>query len=241
MIDPSVRPGGRRNASRRRRQPRRPSDHHDRSVAGNGDTPQSFGNLTTINLLPPVEAPTGFADLGVPERVDEGLSAPASPRRSRSRRRPSPSRSTGRDVCGRARTGSGKTLVLGVPMLARLEEGTEPRRAARAGAGADPRARASRRPTSSVPVAQATGRNVLAVYGGASRQQQIDERPGHRRHRRDTVAADRPPEAENEIDLADVKIVVLDEADRMADDGFTPQVEWILRTVHGAGRRCCSR
>ena len=34
---------------------------------------------------------------------------------------------------------------------------------------------------------------------------------------------------ENEIDLSAVQIVVLDEADRMADDGFTPQVEWILR------------
>jgi superfamily II DNA/RNA helicase len=39
---------------------------------------------------------------------------------------------------------------------------------------------------------------------------------------------------ENEIDLSAVHIVVLDEADRMADDGFTPQVEWILR--HCTGR-----
>jgi superfamily II DNA/RNA helicase len=33
----------------------------------------------------------------------------------------------------------------------------------------------------------------------------------------------------DEVSLADVDVVVLDEADRMADDGFTPQVEWILR------------
>jgi superfamily II DNA/RNA helicase len=38
---------------------------------------------------------------------------------------------------------------------------------------------------------------------------------------------------ENELDLDKVEIVVLDEADRMADDGFTPQVEWILRKVTG--------
>ena len=38
----------------------------------------------------------------------------------------------------------------------------------------------------------------------------------------------------NEVSLADVDVVVLDEADRMADDGFTPQVEWILR--HCTGR-----
>jgi superfamily II DNA/RNA helicase len=34
---------------------------------------------------------------------------------------------------------------------------------------------------------------------------------------------------ENELDLDQVEVVVLDEADRMADDGFTPQVEWIIR------------
>ena len=56
-------------------QPRRPTDHHDRSVTGNGDGGSSSGNLTTINLLPPVEAPTGFAALGVPERIDLGLAA----------------------------------------------------------------------------------------------------------------------------------------------------------------------
>jgi hypothetical protein len=38
---------------------------------------------------------------------------------------------------------------------------------------------------------------------------------------------------EDELDLSAIEIVVLDEADRMADDGFTPQVEWILRKVTG--------
>jgi superfamily II DNA/RNA helicase len=37
-----------------------------------------------------------------------------------------------------------------------------------------------------------------------------------------------------DIELSEVDVVVLDEADRMADDGFTPQVEWILR--HCTGR-----
>ena len=45
----------------------------------------------------------------------------------------------------------------------------------------------------------------------------------------------------DEVDLGTVQIVVLDEADRMADDGFTPQVEWILRHCTGRTRRCCSR
>jgi superfamily II DNA/RNA helicase len=37
----------------------------------------------------------------------------------------------------------------------------------------------------------------------------------------------------DEIDLSAVEVVVLDEADRMADDGFTPQVEWVLRRCTG--------
>ena len=39
----------------------------------------------------------------------------------------------------------------------------------------------------------------------------------------------------DEVALSEAQIVTLDEADRMADDGFTPQVEWILR--HCTGRR----
>jgi superfamily II DNA/RNA helicase len=79
------------------------------------------------------------------------------------------------------------------------------------------------------PVAQATSRVVLPVYGGASRQQQVDEL----KRGVDVVVAT-PLRLidllkENEIDLSGVTVLVLDEADRMADDGFTPQVEWILR------------
>jgi superfamily II DNA/RNA helicase len=74
---------------------------------------------------------------------------------------------------------------------------------------------------------------VLAVYGGASRDDQI-------------VALDKGVDIvvatplrlidlikAKEVDLEDIQCVVLDEADRMADEGFTPQVEWILRHVTG--------
>jgi superfamily II DNA/RNA helicase len=83
------------------------------------------------------------------------------------------------------------------------------------------------------PVAAGCNRTVLAVYGGASRHQQIDAL-----HRGVDVIVATPLRLidllkENELDLDKVEIVVLDEADRMADDGFTPQVEWILRKVTG--------
>jgi superfamily II DNA/RNA helicase len=84
------------------------------------------------------------------------------------------------------------------------------------------------------PVARAAGVTVLPVYGGASRHHQVDAL----RNGVELVVATPLRLIDlmksGEIDLADVQIVCLDEADRMADDGFTPQVEWILR--HCTGR-----
>src|SRR3954454_15636613 len=139
---------------------------------------------------------------------------------------------TGKDVCGRAKTGSGKTLAFGVPMLARLQGDGEPRRP-RGLVLVPTRELALQVSEVLAPVAIACGRTVLAVYGGASRNQQIDALEVGV----DVVVAtplrliDLLKEAE--LDLSAIEIVVLDEADRMADDGFTPQVEWILRHVTG--------
>ena len=58
----------RRGAPRRRRSRRRPSQNRD---GGHVNT----SKLTTTNVLPPVEAPTGFFELGVPARIDDGLAA----------------------------------------------------------------------------------------------------------------------------------------------------------------------
>ena len=141
-----------------------------------------------------------------------------------------PGRPHRRDVCGRAKTGSGKTLAFGVPMLARLAGPGEPRRP-RPGARAHPRAGAAggrgARP----------GRHRLRAHRARRLRRRLaaaaDRRAGDRGV--DVVVAT-PLRLidllkEDELDLDEVEIVVLDEADRMADDGFTPQVEWILRKV----------
>ena len=142
----------------------------------------------------------------------------------------------GRDVCGRARTGSGKTLAFGVPMLARLDGEAEACKPL--GLVLVPtRELALQVAEVLVPVAAGCGRTVLAVYGGASRHQQIDELKAGV----DVVVAT-PLRLidllkENELDLSEIQVLVLDEADRMADDGFTPQVEWILRKCTGTPRQ----
>jgi superfamily II DNA/RNA helicase len=184
-------------------------------------------------LDPDSYVPTGFVELGVPAEIDMGLAAAGFVAPFAIQTKAIPVALTGRDVCGRARTGSGKTLAFGVPMLARLSAGGAPRRP-RGLVLVPTRELALQVSEVLAPVAVACGRSVLAVYGGASRHQQIDALELGV----DVVVAT-PLRLidllkENELDLSDIEIVVLDEADRMADDGFTPQVEWILRKVTAA-------
>ena len=102
----------RRGAPRRRRRHRRPASRGTSRPAA----------LTTVAVLPPVEAPTGFAELGVPPRIDEGLAAAGFAQPFMIQTAAIPVAMAGRDVCGRARTGSGKTLAFGVPMLSRIDD-----------------------------------------------------------------------------------------------------------------------
>ncbi len=189
--------------------------------------------ITTVTALPPVDTPTGFADLGVPADVDAGLAAAGFAAPFAIQTEAIPVALEGRDVCGRAKTGSGKTLAFGVPMLARMSERAAPRRPL--GLVLVPTRELALQVAEVLePIAAHTGRKVLAVYGGASRHQQIE----HLDRGVELVVATPLRLIDllkaGEVDVSEVEVMVLDEADRMADDGFTPQVEWILR--HCTGR-----
>ncbi|MGB3054264.1 MAG: DEAD/DEAH box helicase [Acidimicrobiales bacterium] len=137
----------------------------------------------------------------------------------------------GRDVCGKAKTGSGKTLAFGLPVLQAVKK-AEARRP-RALILVPTRELATQVKDELGLIGQARDITVAAVYGGADIERQIRElqdgvevvaaTPG-----RMIDLIDR-----KEVDLVDVGVVVLDEADRMADMGFLPQVEWILRHIPG--------
>jgi superfamily II DNA/RNA helicase len=133
----------------------------------------------------------------------------------------------GRDVCGKAKTGSGKTLAFGLPIIERVGR-AEPRRP-KAIALVPTRELALQVHDELAPLAEQRDVRMLAIYGGANMERQIKmlakgvdfvvATPG-----RMIDLIER-----KEVSVADLEIVVLDEADRMADMGFLPQVEWILR------------
>jgi len=137
----------------------------------------------------------------------------------------------GRDVCGKAKTGSGKTLAFGLPVLERVKT-AEPRRP-RALILVPTRELAVQVKDELAPLGEARGTRVAAVYGGARMETQIKQLA-----RGVEVVVATPGRMidmieRKEIFLDDVDQVVLDEADRMADMGFLPQVEWILRHIPG--------
>lgn len=185
-------------------------------------------------MTAPIAETTSFAALGISPELCAALEsegfASAFPIQSIT----IPDVLAGRDVCGKAKTGQGKTLAFGTPMLDRIHPAAPGR----------PRAiilvptRELCQQVTDVlgPLAAALDRRVAAVYGGAPMDKQVQAlRDGCE------VVIATPGRLiahlqDGTVHLDDVDFVVLDEADRMADMGFLPQVEWILRHLPGGGR-----
>ncbi len=132
----------------------------------------------------------------------------------------------GRDVLGRAPTGSGKTLAFGIPMIMGLASAA-PRRP-RGLILSPTRELAEQIRRELAPLAQVRGRHILSIYGGVGFRDQVN---GLRNGADLLVAC--PGRLidlleQGELQLSDVDRVVVDEADRMADMGFLPQVREIL-------------
>ena len=135
----------------------------------------------------------------------------------------------GRDVCGKAETGSGKTLAFCVPLVARTAR-AEPGRP-QALVLVPTRELAMQVREVMRPLGLTAGLRITAVFGGTPIEGQIKSL----RRGADIVIA--TPGRLIDLgergvaSLASVQTVVLDEADRMVDMGFMPQVEWLLRRV----------
>jgi len=133
---------------------------------------------------------------------------------------------SGKDIQGSAPTGSGKTLAFGLPMLARV--GKADRKRPRALVLVPTRELAEQIRSDLAPLAAAVDRRIEAVYGGVGYGPQLNAL----RQGVDVLVAT-PGRLEDllergNVELASVDIVVIDEADRMADMGFLPAVRRIV-------------
>ena len=139
---------------------------------------------------------------------------------------------SGKDVCGKAKTGSGKTLAFGIPMIQNLNLDIKASSASlRVLILVPTRELAVQVSEELEPIADVRGLKIAAIYGGANIETQIKTiKKGL-----DVVAATPGRMIDllerNEVAVGGLEMVVIDEADRMADMGFLPQVEWILRKV----------
>jgi ATP-dependent RNA helicase RhlE len=135
----------------------------------------------------------------------------------------------GQDVLGIAQTGTGKTAAFVLPILQRLTQG--PRGRVRALIVAPTRELAEQTHQAIVDLGRNTRVRSVTVYGGVGKTPQVEALrrgveivvacPG----RLLDLAGDRS------IDLSNVEVLVLDEADRMCDMGFLPDIRRILKLV----------
>jgi superfamily II DNA/RNA helicase len=143
----------------------------------------------------------------------------------------------GRDILGRGRTGSGKTLGFSLPLAARLAGGHTMACRPRGLVLVPTRELASQVQAVLVPLARAMGLSVTSIFGGVSQHPQVAALRG----RADIVVAC-PGRLADLIEqghchLGDVEISVLDEADHMADLGFLPVVRRLLDSTPPEGQR----
>jgi superfamily II DNA/RNA helicase len=164
-----------------------------------------------------------FAGLGVSEPVAAALERRGLKRPFPVQRRVIPDALAGHDLLVQSPTGSGKSLAFGLPLVDRLRPGARPGALVLA-----PTRELARQIGEELrDVAQARGLSIGTVYGGA----------GIERQSRQAAAADvvvaTPGRLEDLLarrafTLAHVRILVLDEADRMVDMGFKPAVDRIV-------------
>ncbi|MCU1461564.1 MAG: helicase, superfamily [Acidimicrobiales bacterium] len=170
-----------------------------------------------------------FSDLGVAEDLTARLAAHHITTPFPIQADAIPAALAGRDVCGRAPTGSGKTLAFGLP-IAQLVRRAGPKRP-KALVLAPTRELAGQIHTELAPLLALRGRRAAAIYGGMPFAPQLKLiRKGV-----DVLIAcpGRLADLVNRGDviLDNVEIVVVDEADRMADMGFLPEVRRLLDRV----------
>ncbi|CAL9299443.1 DEAD/DEAH box helicase [Streptomyces sp. NPDC101145] len=178
-----------------------------------------------------------FADLGLPEGVvrklaQNGVTVPFPIQAATI-----PDALAGKDILGRGRTGSGKTLSFGLPLLATLATGRTEKKKPRGVILTPTRELAMQVADALQPYGDVLGLKMKVVCGGTSMGNQI-----YALERGVDVLVATPGRLRDIINrgacsLEQVQVAVLDEADQMSDLGFLPEVTELLDQVPAGGQR----
>ncbi|MGW2706130.1 DEAD/DEAH box helicase [Streptomyces sp. NPDC001340] len=180
---------------------------------------------------------TTFADLGLPEGIVRKLAQNGVTTPFPIQAATIPDALAGKDILGRGRTGSGKTLSFGLPTLATLASGRTQKHKPRAVILTPTRELAMQVADALQPYGDVLGLKMKVVCGGTSMGNQI-----YALERGVDILVATPGRLRDIINrgacsLEDVQIAVLDEADQMSDLGFLPEVTELLDQVPAGGQR----
>jgi ATP-dependent RNA helicase DeaD len=176
-------------------------------------------------------APASFAALGLCREIVDAVSVLGYEEPTPVQRETIPLLLTGRDLLGQAETGTGKTAAFALPMLQRIKE---------ANAGARQTSGLVLVPTRELAMqvaeavhkyAKSVGLSVLPLYGGAPMHHQITAL-----QRGAQVVVATPGRAldhmrRSTLQLGELRVLVLDEADEMLDMGFAEDLDAILKAT----------
>ncbi|SCD37459.1 DEAD/DEAH box helicase, partial [Streptomyces sp. DfronAA-171] len=185
----------------------------------------------------PAEKVPGFAELGLPENIvrkltQNGVTSPFPIQAATI-----PDALAGKDILGRGRTGSGKTLSFGLPLLASLAGGFTDKKKPRGIILTPTRELAMQVADALQPYGDVLDLRMKVVCGGTSMSNQI-----YALERGVDILVATPGRLRDLINrgacsLEKVRIAILDEADQMADLGFMPEVTELLDQVPAGGQR----
>ncbi|MFB0616516.1 DEAD/DEAH box helicase [Streptomyces sp. AGS-58] len=212
----------------------------DQIVVSENENENELVDVTTEVTEAPEAADTPqttFADLGLPEGIVRKLAQNGVTTPFPIQAATIPDALTGKDILGRGRTGSGKTLSFGLPALATLAGGRTQKHKPRAVILTPTRELAMQVADALQPYGDVLGLKMKVVCGGTSMGNQI-----YALERGVDVLVATPGRLRDLINrgacsLDDVQITVLDEADQMSDLGFLPEVTELLDQVPASGQR----
>ncbi|MCX2178975.1 DEAD/DEAH box helicase [Streptomyces sp. SKN60] len=193
-------------------------------------------DVTDADETPEVPEIT-FGDLGLPEGVVRKLAQNGVTTPFPIQAATIPDALAGKDILGRGRTGSGKTLSFGLPLLATLADGQTEKKKPRGVILTPTRELAMQVADALQPYGDVLGLRMKVVCGGTSMGNQI-----YALERGVDILVATPGRLRDIINrgacsLEQVQVAVLDEADQMADLGFLPEVTELLDQVPAGGQR----